>query len=109
MTTKCIAHRGLSGLYPENTMISFQKALEHNPDCIELDIHLTKDNRIVICHDETLDRTTNGIHSYGLKINAWGIGSAIDDPQVIRRLMSYGVDGIMTNRADVMMEIKKNG
>ena len=59
---------------------------------------------------ETLDQeTVDGIHSHGLKINAWGIGNAIDDPQVIRRLMSYGVDGIMTNRADVMMEIKKNG
>lgn len=244
MSTKCIAHRGLSGLYPENTLISFEKALEYNPDCLELDIHLTKDRQIVICHDATLERTTDGtgyicdytlqelkqfdasyhfrektggqkipsldeyfdlirgrdiitliefkgsgpaypgleelliekirkedrssqvvvsgfnhpqmvrfkkmapemnagvpyrctmvnpgkygreigmdylhpfyetldqetvdeIHSYGLKINAWGSGNSIDDPQVLQKLIALGVDGIMTNRADIMMEIKK--
>lgn len=55
-----IAHRGLSGLYPENTMIAFEKAIEAGCDGIELDVHLTKDNKLVICHDEEVDRTTNG-------------------------------------------------
>ncbi|MHC6181513.1 glycerophosphodiester phosphodiesterase [Clostridium sp. JNZ X4-2] len=55
-----IAHRGFSGLYPENTMLSFKKAAEAGADGIETDLHVTKDGIIVICHDETIDRTTDG-------------------------------------------------
>ena len=59
--TMIFAHRGFSGYYPENTMIAFQKVVEETvADGIELDIQLTKDGEIVIMHDETLDRTTNG-------------------------------------------------
>lgn len=54
-------HRGFSGCYPENTMISFKKAVEEAyADGIELDVHLSKDNQLVIIHDEMVDRTTNG-------------------------------------------------
>lgn len=55
-----IAHRGFSSKYPENTMIAFEKAVEENCDGIETDLNMTKDGIIVICHDETLNRTTNG-------------------------------------------------
>lgn len=55
-----IAHRGFSGSYPENTMLAFRKAVEVGSDGIETDLHITKDGVIVICHDETIDRTTNG-------------------------------------------------
>lgn len=55
-----IAHRGFSSEYPENTMIAFEKAVEENCDGIETDLNMTKDGVIVICHDETLNRTTNG-------------------------------------------------
>ena len=58
--TKIIAHRGFSGKYPENTSLAFEKALELDCDLIELDIHLSKDGELVIIHDETLDRTTDG-------------------------------------------------
>lgn len=58
--TKILAHRGFSGVYPENTLLSFQKALLTGCDGLELDIHLTKDRQLVIIHDETLDRTTDG-------------------------------------------------
>ena len=58
--TNCIAHRGFSGEYPENTMLAFQKAVEAGCDGIELDVHLTKDGEIVVIHDETVDRTTDG-------------------------------------------------
>jgi len=57
---KVIAHRGLSSLYPENTLISFKKAIELGVDFIELDVRETKDKKIVVIHDETVDRTTNG-------------------------------------------------
>ncbi len=53
-------HRGYSAKYPENTLLSFQKAIEYGADGIELDVHLTKDKKIVVCHDETIDRTFNG-------------------------------------------------
>lgn len=58
--TKNFAHRGFSGKYPENTMLAFEKALEIGVDGIELDVQLSKDNEVVIIHDETIDRTTNG-------------------------------------------------
>lgn len=58
--SKIFAHRGYSGIYPENTMLAFKKAVECGVDGIELDVQLTKDGEVVIIHDETIDRTTNG-------------------------------------------------
>ena len=55
-----IAHRGASIQYPENTLLAFRKAIEQGVDYLEMDMHLTKDREIVVMHDETLDRTTNG-------------------------------------------------
>lgn len=55
------AHRGFKGKYPENTMLAFKKAVEAGADGIEFDVHLSKDNEIVIIHDEILDRTTDGV------------------------------------------------
>jgi len=58
--TVVVAHRGLSSKYPENTILSFQKAVEIKVDAIELDVRETKDGEIVIMHDEKVDRTTDG-------------------------------------------------
>jgi glycerophosphoryl diester phosphodiesterase len=55
-----IGHRGAAGEAPENTLASFALALEQGAEGIELDVHLSKDGRIVVCHDPTLDRTTTG-------------------------------------------------
>ncbi|OMQ08436.1 glycerophosphodiester phosphodiesterase family protein [[Flexibacter] sp. ATCC 35103] len=55
-----IAHRGAKGYDPENTLKAFQKALDLNADGIELDVHLSSDGHIIVIHDETIDRTTNG-------------------------------------------------
>lgn len=55
---KIIAHRGFSGVYPENTMLAFKKAIEIGADGIELDVHLSKDGQVMIIHDEALKRTT---------------------------------------------------
>lgn len=57
---KIIAHRGLSGFYPENTMLAFKKCLNLNIYGIELDVQKTKDNQLVVIHDEKIDRTFNG-------------------------------------------------
>ncbi|MCI8796117.1 MAG: hypothetical protein HFG89_04580 [Dorea sp.] len=59
---KVWAHRGCSQMYPENTISAFEKAMEiEGLEGIELDIQLTKDGQLVVCHDERVDRTTNGI------------------------------------------------
>ena len=55
-----IAHRGASGNFPENTLLAFSKALEIGVDEIELDLHFTKDEQLVVMHDSTVDRTTDG-------------------------------------------------
>lgn len=55
-----IGHRGAKGYEPENTLVSFQKALDLQADGIELDVHLSADGEIIVIHDETIDRTTNG-------------------------------------------------
>jgi glycerophosphoryl diester phosphodiesterase len=55
-----IAHRGFSGAAPENTLAAFRKAIDIGSDMIELDIHLSKDGKIVVIHDESLEKTTNG-------------------------------------------------
>ena len=57
---RLIAHRGVSALAPENTLASFQLAAEQGVDWVEFDLRLTKDERLIIFHDDTLDRTTNG-------------------------------------------------
>lgn len=54
-----IAHRGFSGRFPENTMLAFQEAAKFPIDAIELDVHATRDGKIVVIHDPTLERTTN--------------------------------------------------
>lgn len=55
-----LAHRGFSGKYPENTKIAFLKAIEYS-DCdgFETDVHMTKDGKLVIIHDDTVDRTAS--------------------------------------------------
>jgi glycerophosphoryl diester phosphodiesterase len=55
-----IAHRGASGFEPENTIAAFQKAIDMGAHGIELDVHLSADGAVIVMHDETVDRTTNG-------------------------------------------------
>lgn len=57
---KVFAHRGYSGKYPENTMLAYRMAEQTGCCGIELDVHETKDGELVIIHDETVDRTTDG-------------------------------------------------
>ena len=54
-----IAHRGFSSRYPENTMLSFRKALDLGVSRLELDLQVTRDGDLVVLHDQTVDRTTN--------------------------------------------------
>ncbi len=55
-----LGHRGAMGLAPENTMVSINTALSYQVDLIEIDVHLSKDRKLIVIHDEKVDRTTNG-------------------------------------------------
>ena len=55
-----VAHRGASGLCPENTRLAFERAIALGVDVIELDLHLTRDGELAVIHDDHLERTTNG-------------------------------------------------
>lgn len=55
-----IGHRGAAGTHPENTMISFRRAMELGVDGVEFDVHRTMDGHLVVIHDPAVDRTTNG-------------------------------------------------
>lgn len=54
-----IAHRGVSGLYPENTLRAFEEAIKVNAEMVELDVSISKDGIPVVVHDRTVDRTTD--------------------------------------------------
>ena len=55
-----IAHRGGSLEAPENTLAAFRHAIEVGAKYVELDVQMSKDGVLVVIHDDTLDRTTNG-------------------------------------------------
>jgi glycerophosphoryl diester phosphodiesterase len=55
-----IGHRGAMGYAPENTIISFEEAVRRGSDLIEMDVQLTADNEVVVMHDTSVDRTTDG-------------------------------------------------
>src|SRR5512135_2857797 len=55
-----IAHRGSSAYAPENTLAAFRLAAEQEADAIELDVDLTRDGHVIVMHDATVDRTTDG-------------------------------------------------
>ena len=57
---KIIGHRGASGYAPENTILSFETAIEIRCDRAELDVRLSKDNNVIVFHDEEVSRVTNG-------------------------------------------------
>lgn len=57
---RIMAHRGSSGSCPENTMVSFNQAIADGADILEMDVQLTRDAKVVVIHDPTVDRTTGG-------------------------------------------------
>ncbi|MDW7672959.1 MAG: glycerophosphodiester phosphodiesterase [Bacillota bacterium] len=58
--TKIFGHRGAAGTHPENTLLSFTEAIEVGADGIELDLQQSQEGVLVVIHDETVDRTTDG-------------------------------------------------
>ena len=86
-----LGHRGYSDQYSENTMLAFSKAIESGFDGIETDVHKTKDGVLVLCHDEKINRTSDGkgyikdmtyeelcVYNFGTKENPNEIDKALD-------------------------------
>lgn len=114
--TEIIAHRGSKGTHPENTLIAFEEAIQVGSDGIELDVHLTRDGEVVVIHDETIDRTSNGrglVREFSLKkLKMLDMGSWFDSKfksctiptlqEVIDLLNQAGFNGLLN------IELKTN-
>ena len=102
-----IGHRGARGYEPENTLIGFQKAVALNVDQIELDIHSSADGEIMVIHDETIDRTTNGngyVNSFTrLELQQFQIEGQQYIPTLIEVL------NLIDRKCSINIEIKSNG
>jgi glycerophosphoryl diester phosphodiesterase len=62
---KIVGHRGARGIAPENTLASFQKAIDIGVDAVEFDLHVSKDGKLVVMHDPNIERTTDGTGEIG--------------------------------------------
>jgi glycerophosphoryl diester phosphodiesterase len=60
VSVEVVAHRGASGAAPENTLAAFRRAVDMGAHMIELDVQLSRDGEVVVLHDESVDRTTDG-------------------------------------------------
>lgn len=101
-----IGHRGACYYKPENTLSSFKKALQLKCPYIECDVHLTKDKKVAIIHDKTLDRTTNGkglIKNFTLKeLKKLDAGNKEKIP-TLQELIN-----LIKNKAKIVIELKKS-
>ncbi len=68
-----IAHRGASGYLPEHTLAAYELAVRMGADCIEPDLHLTRDGQLVAMHDATLDRTTDAATRFPARNGGWHV------------------------------------
>ncbi|MFP3897652.1 MAG: glycerophosphodiester phosphodiesterase [Anaerolineales bacterium] len=102
-----VGHRGAAGIEPENTIRGFRRALEIGVDRAECDIHITKDSHLVVMHDETVDRTTDGtgaIRSLTLEeVRSLDAGEGERVPTLAEVLE------VMRNRAILLIELKGEG
>lgn len=93
--TEVWAHRGASGYAPENTIPAFELALQQGADAFELDVQLTRDDEVVVIHDETLERTTNG--------TGWVADHSLED---LRRLdAGHGFEKFAGTRIPTLGEV----
>lgn len=114
-TPRIIAHRGDSAARPENTLGAFAAALEAGADIIELDVQLTRDRHVVVIHDPTVDRTTNGSGAVGeltlveLRALSAGFAAQFGDAFAGERVPTLGEAlHFLRGRARVVIEIKRD-
>ena len=107
-----IAHKGASGIAPENTIAAIQLALDMGVDMIEIDVRNTHDEEIVVIHDASLDRTTNGtglVHDYTLEeIRELDAGSWFGDARYAGEKVPTlkEVLDLVDGKCQVLIEIK---
>jgi len=106
-----IAHRGASGLVPENTLVAFEKAIEIGVDRIEMDLRQTLDGVVIVLHDKTLKRTTNGWGSVRkmskTKIQRYSAGSWFHYDFSKERVPTFRqVLELVNGRTTLLLEIK---
>jgi len=107
-----VGHRGVAGHYPENTRCSVEAAIELGLEWVEVDIQPTKDNHLVVCHDHTINRCSNGkgriVHytldqlkqfDFGAKFNAKYANQSI---MTLSELLSLAED----NQLKLNLEVK---
>ena len=108
-----IAHRGFRSKYPENTLTAFEAAIDAGAKMIELDVTLSKDREVIVIHDDTLDRTTNGkgpVKKYSLaELKRLDAGSWFDSSFKGEQIPTLGqVLDLIKNRILLNIEIKKS-
>ena len=107
-----IAHRGASGIAPENTLAAIERAIEMQVDFIEIDIHQSKDGEIVLMHDATLDRTTDGMGAISdytwAELKKLDAGSWMDSQFTNERIptLREALD-LINGQSRVLLEVKK--
>lgn len=109
---RIIAHRGGAGLGSENTLSCIGRGLAYEPAMVEIDVHLTSDGEVVVCHDPFIDRTTNGkglISKMTLKeVKAAHIVDSDGNPTnetipTLREVIEF-----IGGRAGILLEIKRD-
>lgn len=104
-----IGHRGAKGHVAENTLASFQKAMELGVDGIELDVHLSLDEKVMVIHDDTIDRTTSGKglvnDFYSSDLKAFGIPTLDAVFELVNRKCFINVELKTFETADKVTEL----
>jgi len=110
MKTTIHAHRGASAYRPENTLEAFSLAIKQGADCLEMDVHLTKDGEIVVTHDERLDRVSNGtghINDYTLEeLKSYNFGKLFPDMKCQIPTLTEVFSLVKTTETSLNIEVK---
>jgi len=107
-----IAHRGASGTRPENTLVAFRRAEELGAQMVELDVQLSRDAEVIVLHDWTLDRTSDGRGRVGKRtleeLRGLDAGTWFDRAYAGERIPTLG-EVLAAIRLPVNVELKSRG
>ena len=106
-----IGHRGVPGQAPENTLSGFELAISQGADLIEIDLHLSADGQLVVIHDDTVDRTTDGTGRVGDlsfdELRVLDAGSWMSRKYYGERIPTFSeVLDLSANRVGIVVELK---
>jgi glycerophosphoryl diester phosphodiesterase len=113
-----VAHRGSSGLLPENTMAAYERAVADGAQILEIDVHLTADDELVVIHDDTLERTTDAatalpdrapwnVHEHTLgEIRSLSAGEDADGARQVVPTLAEVIDLVRRRDVGLLIETK---